>query len=218
VADFDQEAYQPIAGDICIQEGRSGRFKVYVYLEQRWEQFGRKEIGTFSEQTVQELIAPPTRFMGESECKGKKRQYYRYEETNEWVPQFPDGSGWDLEDKESPYFYEHISLQDVEKLKAASANQVYKIVTIAPTPIEYHHKDTHFIKGSYLDHFLEAYKESSDCAAYIVSIEPVDHAIYTRKVSVRLQRTRKDERTWIRHCLKSACTSTSVPTRRPRNT
>ena len=90
----------------------------------------------------------------------------------EYIPQFSDGSGWDLENKKAPYFYEHVTLQEVKKLKAASAKHLYKIVMIVPTPIEYHHKDTHFVKGSHLDRFLEGYAEY---AAYIVSIERVDH-------------------------------------------
>jgi hypothetical protein len=88
----------------------------------------------------------------------------------EWIPPFPDGSGWDLKDKKVPYFYEHINLEEVKKLKAAQAKQLYKIIMIVPTPIDYRHKDIYFVEGSHLDHFLEG---CSECVAYIVSVEPV---------------------------------------------
>lgn len=110
----------------------------------------------------QGLIAPMT-LMAESK---EKHKYYR----REYIPQFSDGSGWDLEDKHAPCFYEHITPQEERKLKAASDKRLYKIVTIVPF-VEHLHKDTYFVKGSYLDRFLQKF---TGFAAYIVSIEPVE--------------------------------------------
>ncbi len=90
---------------------------------------------------------------------------------NDYIPQFPDGSGWDLEGKYAPtYFYEHISQAEVRKLKRATANQLYKIVCIVPLT-EQPHKNTYFVKGSRLSRFLEGF---SECAEYIISIERVE--------------------------------------------
>ncbi len=52
---------------------------------------------------------------------------------NEWIPQFPDGSGWSSEFEEIPHFYEHVTPQQAEALKVVSAEQIYKIVCIAPS-------------------------------------------------------------------------------------
>ena len=91
---------------------------------------------------------------------------------NQWIPQFPDGSGWSLEDEDSPCFYEHVTHQEAEELKVSSAEQLYKIVCITPYPPPYHkHKNTYFIKGSHLDSFFEGYSETTE---YIVSIERVE--------------------------------------------
>ena len=90
---IDKEAYQHEIGDISIQEVRRGRyqrFKVYVYRNQCWEQFGSEERTTFSPLDVQELTLSPWHFVGEGEWKGKKRCYYRHAEYDEGrIPQFP---------------------------------------------------------------------------------------------------------------------------------
>ncbi|SRR6266568_8520033 len=101
----------------------------------------------------------------------------------EWIPQFPDGSGWDLEDKNAPYFYEHITPQEKRKLKAAAAKRLYKIVTIVPLT-EQLHKNAHFVKGSHLDRFLERWSEHAE---YIVSIEQVESMPSTHEKLTQLQ-------------------------------
>src|SRR6266487_103194 len=136
-------AYQPRAGDVCIQEtrrGRAKRFQVYVYREHCWEQFGEKKSSTFSESDVQELTIHPWHLVGESE----KRRYYRNAAgVEEQIPQFPHGSGWaqeriiplyplgsPLDPKEyiyAPYFYEHITLEEAERRLQSAAERVYKI-------------------------------------------------------------------------------------------
>ncbi len=76
--------------------------------------------------------------------------------TFEYIPQFPDGSGWDLEDKKEPYFYEHITHQERRKLEAARAKHLYKIVGIERFD-DQDHKNTFFIKGRHLERFLAFY-------------------------------------------------------------
>ena len=74
MAAFDQEAYPSIAGDIRIQEVRADHFSLHFYDGRRWHLEGY-----MSEQEIQRRPAH-WRFMGESECKGLKRQYYRSQE------------------------------------------------------------------------------------------------------------------------------------------
>ena len=69
MAAFDQEAYQPIAGDLSIQEVRAGRFTIHRYDGQSWQQLGAGH----NEQDIKALVAP-MEFLGESK---DKRQYYR---------------------------------------------------------------------------------------------------------------------------------------------
>ena len=90
---------------------------------------------------------------------------------DKWIPQFPDGSGWDLDDKKAPYFYEHITPQERRKQEAVRAKQLYKIVGIDRHG-EQAHKNTFFVKGRYLEQFLTFYWEWHES---IVSIEPVEH-------------------------------------------
>ncbi len=87
----------------------------------------------------------------------------------EWIPQFPDGSGRDLEDKQAPYFYEHITLAEEKKLKRIQASRLYKVVTIVHT--EHPHKNTYFMRGTRLEEFLDGYCETTE---HVVSIEPVE--------------------------------------------
>ena len=68
MAAFDQEEYQPTAGDISIQEVRTGRFTIHRYDGQNWQQLGAGH----REQDILALVAP-MEFLGES--KGK-RQYW----------------------------------------------------------------------------------------------------------------------------------------------
>ena len=89
----------------------------------------------------------------------------------EWIPQFPDGSGWDLEDKKAPYFYEHVTFQDEKSLKRQQWKLLYKIVMVLPGT-EHHHKNTYFVKGSHLNRFLQ---DHSGYMEYFVSIERVEH-------------------------------------------
>jgi|GraSoi_2013_60cm_1033757.scaffolds.fasta_scaffold06908_1 hypothetical protein len=75
MADFDQNTYQPIAGDMYILEIRSGRFIIHRYDGQIWQQLGAGH----SKEDIQALIAP-MQFLGKS--KGKRR-YYRPTGTQE---------------------------------------------------------------------------------------------------------------------------------------
>lgn len=72
----------------------------------------------------------------------------------EWTPQFPDGSGWDLEDAHIPCFYEHISHEEVDRLRKGLNTAIYRVVTILDY-VDQPHKDTYFIKGEHLQEFLE---------------------------------------------------------------
>jgi hypothetical protein len=155
----DQEAYQPEAGDYCFQEVSTDHFNIYWYVRHCWEPHG-----SISEAEKQRLIAArKLTCIGENK---EKRQFYR-----QYIPQFPDGSGWDVDDKRAPYFYEHITSQEERKLKAASAKRLYKIVMILPG-VEHHHKNTYFVKGSHLDRFLQTHKGFSEG---FVSIEQVEN-------------------------------------------
>ncbi len=69
MAAFDQEEYQPTAGDIYIQEVRTGRFTIHRYDGQNWQPLGAGH----REQDILALVAS-MEFLGEG--KGK-RQYYR---------------------------------------------------------------------------------------------------------------------------------------------
>jgi len=69
MADFNQDTYQPMDGDLYIVEVRTGRFTMYRYSFQSWEQLGAGH----SKQDVEALVAP-MQFLGES--KGFRR-YYR---------------------------------------------------------------------------------------------------------------------------------------------
>jgi hypothetical protein len=69
MADFDQSTYQPIDGDLYIQEVRTGRFTIYRYSFGSWEQLGAGH----SEQDIKTLTEP-LQLLGES--KGFRR-YYR---------------------------------------------------------------------------------------------------------------------------------------------
>jgi hypothetical protein len=77
---------------------------------------------------------------------------------DEWIPQFPDGSGWNTEFEEIPHFYEHITPTQAKELEKAEASRLYELVCIFPDPRRGHHyhKNTYFVKGSYLDTFLKA--------------------------------------------------------------
>src|SRR6266699_3768580 len=96
------EAYQPRTGDHCFQDVHADCFSSYWYVRQCWETHG-----SISEADKQQFIAyRKLVLVGEGE---EKRQYYR----PTWlIPQFPDESGWDLEDKKAPYFYEHVTLAE----------------------------------------------------------------------------------------------------------
>lgn len=160
-----EEGYHPRTGDRYIQEVRAGRFNVHHYDE---EGYGWGQLHScISEQEAQAIVAPPYALVGKSKGKGK-RQYYRLE----CIPQFPDGSGWDVEDEQCPYFYEHISLQEAAAQTAAWAEQLYKIVHIILYP-DQPHKDTYFVKGAFLAEFLYDLSEEGNDLEYIVSIEPV---------------------------------------------
>ncbi len=74
----------------------------------------------------------------------------------EFIPQFPDGSGWEVEDKKAPYFYEHVTHAEVRHLRASRNKAIYKIVTILDYT-DQPHKDTYFVPGKFLQKFLEEY-------------------------------------------------------------
>lgn len=67
-AEVTLERYEPLAGDIYLQEVRTGRFTVHRYDGQGWEQ-----IAALSEQEARQLTA---RMEFVYESRGK-RQYYR---------------------------------------------------------------------------------------------------------------------------------------------
>ena len=69
MADFHQDTYQPMDGDLYIQEVRAGRFTIYRYSFQSWEQLGAGH----SEQDIKAMIAP-MQLLGESVGH---RRYYR---------------------------------------------------------------------------------------------------------------------------------------------
>lgn len=162
----DPKAYQPRYGDICIQEMRPGRFNMYWYDDEDgygWEQRRR----LISAEEVQEFIKHPYALIGTSKGKGRRR-YYR----QEYIPQFPDGSGWDLEETTSPCFYEHVTQAEVQALERAEAERLYKIVCIIAA-LDQPHKNTYFVKGAHLASFFED-RFTSEIAEYAVSIERVE--------------------------------------------
>src|SRR5260221_2645564 len=69
MAEFNQDTYQPMDGDLYIQEVKAGRFTIYRYSFGSWEQLGAGH----SEQDIKTMTSP-MQLLGES--KGK-RQYYR---------------------------------------------------------------------------------------------------------------------------------------------
>ncbi len=77
MAEFNQDAYQPMDGDLYIQEVRTGRFTIYRYSFGSWEQLGAGH----SEQDIKTLVGP-MEFLGES--KGFRR-YYRPSQASESV-------------------------------------------------------------------------------------------------------------------------------------
>ena len=98
---------------------------------------------------------------------------------NQWIPQFSDGSGWNVEDYEHfPYFYEHVTRQEAREMKAASAERLYKIVCLQPYDTDrryrHYHKNTFFVKGAFLAEFLQLPPFTAILAEGIVSIEPVE--------------------------------------------
>src|SRR5260221_13557398 len=78
MADFDQNTYQPISGDMYILEIRSGRFIIHRHDGRICQQLGAGH----SKGDIQALIAP-MQFLGKS--KGKKR-YSRPTRTQGWLP------------------------------------------------------------------------------------------------------------------------------------
>lgn len=94
------------------------------------------------------------------------------EAVDAWIPQFPDGSGWDVTDEKAPYFYGHIAPGESARLQRKRARTLYKIVCVitfaSPTP---HHKNTYFVKGSCLNKFM---KHREELFEQIVSIEQVE--------------------------------------------
>src|SRR6266851_3630328 len=64
-----KDTYQPIDGDLYIQEVRAGRFTIHRYSFQSWEQLG----AGYSEQDIQVMTAP-MQFLWVSEGH---RRYYR---------------------------------------------------------------------------------------------------------------------------------------------
>jgi hypothetical protein len=74
-----------------------------------------------------------------------------------------------LEDKQAPYFYEHIMFAEESKLKRVQATRLYKVVTIVHT--EHPHKNTYFIRGARLEEFLDGYCETTE---HVVSVELVE--------------------------------------------
>ncbi|SRR6266704_2695315 len=88
----------------------------------------------------------------------------------DYIPQFPDGSGWDLDDKKEPYFYEHITHQERRRLEAARAKQLYKVVALEWFSGQ-EHKNTIFVKGRHLERFLAFFWDHHES---LVSIEPVE--------------------------------------------
>ncbi len=64
-----KDTYQPIDGDLYIQEVRTGHFTIHRYSFQSWEQLGAGH----SEQDIQVMTAP-MQFLWESEGH---RRYYR---------------------------------------------------------------------------------------------------------------------------------------------
>src|SRR5215469_7185633 len=90
------DTYQPRSGDLRIQRVYSADlFSIHRYYGQRWQCVNRMR-----NHQIQEFVHFYI-FLGEDESKGKKRQYYRKDHrqsVGQWVPQFSDGSGWNLED------------------------------------------------------------------------------------------------------------------------
>ena len=158
----DPKSYQPRIFDICIQEIGADHFTNHRY---EWPGPQWVPHGSLSEAEKQSWTASwKLIFVGEGEGK---RQYYRFPYLQ---PQFPDESGWSLVDKKAPYFYEHITLAEPKRLKLASARRLYKIVMIYPG-VEYHHKNTYFVKGSHLNRFFQDHIGSEQ----LVSIELIQH-------------------------------------------
>lgn len=69
MAEFNQDTYQPVEGDIYTLEVRAGRWVIHRYDGESWEQLGAGH----SEQDIKTLIVP-MQLLGES--KGFRR-YYR---------------------------------------------------------------------------------------------------------------------------------------------
>jgi hypothetical protein len=122
--------------------------------------------------------------------------YSRIDAYEEWIPQFNDGSGWNTTFKDFPYFYEHISFKEVDKLKSElfswlrgnnfklDKSNLYKVTAIVVDPDygstanhrnTYHnHKNTYFVKGNYLEHFLAGFSIDNWYHEEVIRIEEVE--------------------------------------------
>lgn len=125
--------------------------------------------------------------------------YARIDPYENWKPQFPDGSGWNRTFKDFPYFYEHITNKEVYDLlvgrkRFQKSNEIdsgivnsniYMVISVMIDPDfggiggrltgeRYHnHKNTYFVKGSFLEHFLAGFIIDNYYDERVVSIQEV---------------------------------------------
>ena len=86
----------------------------------------------------------------------------------EYIPQFKDGSGWDLDNKKAPYYYEHIDKKEGDVLENFQKATLYQVTTIVPImPV---HRNTYFVKGDYIEEFINDFRK---CWEYVVDIKKV---------------------------------------------
>lgn len=119
--------------------------------------------------------------------------YSRIDPYEKWIPQFPDESGWNTTYKDFPYFYEHITEREVHLLQHERSRwqkqqgfrinneKTYKAIAIMVDPDfghpnnkkSHNHKNTYFVKGNYLEHFLAGFLIDNYYDEQFVSIEVV---------------------------------------------
>ncbi len=70
--------YRPRLNDLRIQEIRANLFYIDQYDGRVWHRLSWSD----EPELVQHLVSPPFQCVGENECEGKTRKYYRWAEAH----------------------------------------------------------------------------------------------------------------------------------------
>ena len=117
--------------------------------------------------------------------KKKMKQSKRISPYESWTPQFEDGSGWNTTFPKHPYFYEHITEEEINKLQETPRPliedrqaRLFKVVAIIKGGqfgeglSDHHHKNTYFVENKYIENFLEDFYDDY-YGEKVVAILPV---------------------------------------------